>query len=69
LLPDYIDGASVLLALDNDGPQNDRIGQRMEMEAEKLLLQHGCHVSHVVNHIVAGVKDLFRLLQLENRTS
>jgi hypothetical protein len=69
LLPDYIDGASVLLALDNDGPENDRIGQRMEMEAEKLLLQHGCHVSHVVNHIVAGVKDLFRLLQLENRTS
>lgn len=62
LLPQYLQDCCVKLALDNDGPQNGCIGQKMQLEAERLLLGNGCHVSHVTQHIVAGVKDLYRLL-------
>ena len=65
LLPQYIRNCNVWLALDNDGPKNGHIGQVMQMEAEKLLLNEGCRVSHVTQHIAAGVKDLYRLLKKE----
>jgi hypothetical protein len=55
----------VLLAMDNDGPENGYIGQQMQSEAERILLDRGCRVSHVTSHIIAGVKDLYRLLQKE----
>lgn len=68
LLPDYIHRCNVWLAMDNDGPDNGRIGQKMQAEAEKLLLDKGCRVSHVTHHVVAGVKDLYRLLKKESQT-
>jgi len=67
-LPNYIhNGSEVLLGMDNDGEQNEYIGQQTEAEAEKLLLSKRCHISHITNHVDAGVKDLFRLLQLETK--
>jgi hypothetical protein len=65
LLPDYVTSGHVLLAMDNDGDGNGHIGQKMQEEAEKLLLQNGCKVSFVTHHINAGVKDLHRLLLRE----
>ena len=62
-LPEYIpSGSEVLIALDNDGEQNDHIGQVREAEAKELLLAHGCVVKHITHHKEAGVKDLYRLL-------
>lgn len=65
LLPEYCKTGHVLLAMDNDGDGNGHIGQKMQQEAEKLLLGNGCKVSLVTHHIVAGVKDLHRLLLRE----
>jgi hypothetical protein len=65
LLPLYVNSRNVLLAMDNDGPENGYIGQQMQSEAERILLDRGCRVSHVTSHIIAGVKDLYRLLQKE----
>lgn len=67
-LTEYIpQGSDVLLGMDNDGMENDRIGQLMEEDAAELLRRHNCYVSHVTHHIKAGVKDLYRLLQFETR--
>lgn len=68
MLLDYIpEGSDVLLAFDHDGKHNEELGQRMEADAEKLLLARNCHVSHVTNHVKAGVKDLYRLLLSETK--
>lgn len=62
-LPDYIPaGSKVLLAMDNDGEDNGCIGQKMQAEAARLLVEQRCHIEYVTKHIEAGVKDLFRLL-------
>ena len=67
LLPNYIKNAHVQLAMDNDGPENGKIGQKMSIEAELLLLQNGCTVSHLGHHTIAGAKDFYRLLKMDNK--
>jgi len=63
-MPDYVpSGAYVTLAMDNDGDANGRIGQKMQQEAEKILLDMGCRVSPATQHIIAGEKDFLRLLR------
>ncbi len=63
-LPEYLPAKTyVTLAMDNDGDANGRIGQKMQQEAEKILLDMGCRVSFATQHIIAGEKDFLRLLQ------
>lgn len=62
-LPDYVPSGDVTLAMDNDGPANGKIGQKMQQEAEIILKGKGCRVSFATQHIIAGTKDFLRLLQ------
>jgi hypothetical protein len=56
---------TVLLALDNDGTDNDFAGQKVQAEM-KNALSALCSVREV-NHCYAGSKDLFRYLKAGGR--
>ncbi len=57
---------TVLLALDNDGADNDFAGQKVQAEMKEALSKV-CNVREV-NHRYAGAKDLFRYLRRQRKT-